>query len=130
MKAKTKLSDLAIALESDSMTDEHVARFDRESGEMVYLEAAVLRSVEEDPDYDGSDLPEWQRKETETALALLEDDGKRFIDPPHRDTRDEIENMQEFAEQWPDQAEASDLRAQLGGRGSFRRFREAIFEGA
>ena len=128
MPPKAKLSDLAMALESDGMENEHISRFDRDAGEMVYLEADVLRSVEEDPDYDGSDLPDWQRKEIETARALLADDGTRFIDPPHRDTHDEFEVMREFAEQWPDQSVASALLKLLGGRGSFRRFREAIFE--
>lgn len=125
---RVKLSALTIALESISMEDEHISRFDRDAGEMVYLEAEVLRSMEEDPDYDGSDLPEWQRKEVETARALLADDGTRFIDPPSRDAHDEFCTMREFAEQRPDESVASDLLKQLGGRGSFRRFREAIFE--
>jgi len=125
---KAELSDLAMALESTGMEHEHISRFDRRTGEIAYVEADVLRSVEEDPDYDGSDLPDWQRKEVETACALLADDGTRFIDPPSRDTRDEFEIMREFAEQWPDESVASDLLKHLGGRGSFRRFREAVFE--
>ena len=105
MPPKAKLTDLATALESDGMEEAHITRFDRDTGKMVYLEAAVLRSVEEDPDYDGSDLPDWpaqssamrragQRREVETARALLADDGTRFIDPPHRDTHDEFEVKQ------------------------------------
>jgi len=128
MPSKSRLSDLAIALESSTMDDEQISRFDREAGEVVHLEAEVLHSVEEDPDYDGGDLPDWQRREVETARALLADDGTRFINPPHRDTHDEFEVMREFAEQWPDEAVALDLLKQLGGHGSFRRFREAVFE--
>jgi len=125
---KAELSDLAMALESSGMEDEHISRFDRRTGEMAYVEADVLRSVEEDPDYDGSDLPDWRRKEVETACALLADDGTRFIEPPSRDTRDEFDAMREFARQWPDESVASDLLQQLRGPGSFRRFREAVFE--
>ena|GEM_PF-3594043 len=128
MPPKAKLSDLAMAIESDGMEHEHISRVDRDTGEVVYLEAEVLRSVQEDPEYEGSDLPDWQRKEIETARALLADDGTRFIGPPSRDTHDEFEIMREFARQWPDESVASDLLAQLGGRGSFRRFREAVFE--
>jgi len=43
-----------------------------------------LHWVAEDPNHDGSDLPDWHRKEVETARALLANDGTRFIDPPHR----------------------------------------------
>ena len=125
---KAKLSDIAMALESTGLEDEHISHFDRETGEMAYVEAEVLRSVEGNADYDGSDLPDWQRKEVETARALLTDDATRFIDPPRRDTHDEFETMREFAEQWPDESVASDLLKHLGGRGSFRRFREAVFE--
>ena len=87
MPLKAKLSELTIALESGAMADENISRFDRDTGEMVYLEAAVLRSAEEDPDYHGAGLPDWQRKEVETARALLADDGARFIDPPRRGDR-------------------------------------------
>jgi len=44
MPPKAKLSDLAMALESDNMADEHISRFDRGAGEVVYVEAEVLRS--------------------------------------------------------------------------------------
>ena len=71
-----------MALESGSMDDESTMRFDRETGEIVCLETEVLRSVEEDSDYDGSELPDWQRKEIEIARALLTDNGTRFIVPP------------------------------------------------
>jgi len=125
---RSKLSEIAIALESSAMDGEHITRFDRETGEMVYLEGKVLCSVEEDPDYDGDDLPDWQRKEIGIARALLTDDGARFIDPPHRDPHDEFESMREFAEKWPDKTVSSELLEQLGGRGSFRRFRETVFE--
>jgi len=125
---RAKLSDLTNALESSSVEDEQVSRFDREIGEMVYVKAEVLRSVEQDLDYDGSDLPEWQRNEVETARALLADDGTRFVYPPSRDTHDEFDTMREFAEQWPDESVASDLMKHLGGRGSFRRFRQAVFD--
>jgi len=128
MNAKARLSDLSMALESSDTADGHISRFDRGAGEMVYLESAVLRSVAEEPDYDGSDLPDWQRKEVETARALLDDDGSRFIDPPHREPHDKFDVMREFAQQWPDESVASDLLKQLGGPGSFRRFREAVFE--
>ena len=79
---RVKPSDLTIALESSGMEDAHISRFDREPGEMAYVKADVLRSVAEDPEYDGNDLPDWQRKEVETARALLADDGTRFTDPP------------------------------------------------
>ena len=59
MNAKAKLSDLSMALESDGMEGEHVSRFDRETGEVAYVEADVLRSVEEAPDYEDSDMPDW-----------------------------------------------------------------------
>jgi len=114
MNTKAKLNDLAMALESDGIDGEHISRFDREAAEMVFLDSEVLRSVEEDPDYDGDDLPDWQREQVETARALLADDGTRFIDPPHRDTHDQFEVRREFGEQWPDESVASDLLKQLG----------------
>ena len=43
---RVKLSDLTIAVESSSMEDEHLSRFDRETGEMVFLEADVLRCAD------------------------------------------------------------------------------------
>ena len=128
MHSKTKLSALAMGIESSAIEEEHVTCFDRESGEMVYLEREMLRSVEEDPDNDDSDFADWQQKEIKTARALLADDGTRFIDPPHSDAHDEFEVMRKFAQQRPDKVVASDLLAQLGGRGSFRGFMDAIFE--
>lgn len=47
---RVKLSDLTIARGSSGMEEEHISRFDRETGEMAYVESDVLRSVEEDPD--------------------------------------------------------------------------------
>jgi len=93
MNAEAKLSDLALALESGGMEDEHISRFDRGTGEMVYPEAGVLRSVEENPEYDGSHLADRQREGVETARALLADDGTRFIDPPSLDIHGEFEIM-------------------------------------
>lgn len=83
---------------------------------------------EEDPEYDGSDLPEWQRESIELASAMLEDDGSRFIDPPSRERHDAFQDMEEFAHHWPDRALSEHLLKQLCGRGSFRRFREAVDE--
>ena len=53
---RVKPRDLTIALESSGMEDARISRFDREPGEMAYVKADVLRSVAEDPEYDGNDL--------------------------------------------------------------------------
>jgi predicted nucleotidyltransferase len=87
-----------------------------------------MSQMEEGEPIDEDDLPDWQKDTIAVAGAILNDDGTRFIDPPTRNASREFDCMREFAEQWHDKAVSKNLLRQLGGRGSFARFREAIFE--
>lgn len=127
MNKKAKLSDLE-PIGHELM--EYAVLFDREEGRTVMVEDSMLRDIRDGDTFEEEEgaIPEWQKDALATARAVAEDDGTRFIYPPERDRREEFRWMEEFARQLPDDAVASDLRSQIGGRGSFHRFRNAVFE--
>lgn len=127
MKPKARLSDLALALDFAD-AGEHTTRFDREQAKIVSVEDYIMSRIEDGESFEDDELADWQQEEVAIAQAILDDDRSRFINPPAWDTSDRFECMREFAEQWPDKSVAGNLLDQLGGRGSFGRFREAVFE--
>jgi hypothetical protein len=86
MNPLAKLSDLIEALEFES--EEFRAYYDRQIDQIVSIEGSILSAVEEGEEEELSDRPDWQMKEVETARAVVDDTGDRFINPHNDDIKE------------------------------------------
>jgi hypothetical protein len=125
MNPPVKLSDLIFALESDS--EEIETYFDRHTGLIVRVEGTVLSAVKEGDDEELTDLPDWQKEEVETARAIADDAGDRFIDPPGKFEFHEYRHMESFIRSLPEGETAEELWRAIKGRGAFRYFKDTLY---
>jgi hypothetical protein len=122
MNLPAKLSDLMEALLFDS--DEHVSRYDRETGRLVTVERSVLSATEEEDEESLSDLPDWQKEEIEIARVIAADSGERFIDPPDKFDFHEYRHMERFIGTVENAEAAEQLWRAIKGKGAFRYFKD------
>ena len=124
MNLTAKLSDLMDALYFDS--PEHVTRFDRQAARLVTVERSVLSAVEEGDEETLASLPSWQQEEVETARAIVNDCGDRFIGAPDKFDFHEYHHMERFIGTVSEERTADDLWRAIKGRGAFRHFKDTL----
>lgn len=91
---KFQFADLADCLETDST--EFITRLDRETGQVVQLEASLLHAAEEGDEEALPDMHEWQQEQAALARAIAADDGSRFVDGPSKFDFHEYRHMERF----------------------------------
>ena len=91
------------------LSDEYPSFLDLETGEVVGVSSEVLRKADGREDEEAPDLPQWQKKEWETAILIHDYFGVRFEKLPTKYDIHEWEIMREFAES----IQSEPLRAEL-----------------
>ena len=69
-------------------------------------------------------LADWQQEEVETARAMVEDSGERFVDAPDKFDFHEYRQMERFIGTVEDSAVAEELWRAIKGKGAFRYFKD------
>jgi hypothetical protein len=120
-----KLSELTDALEFESV--ERRTYFDRHTGRIVSVADALLTAVEEGEDEALRSLPDWQKEEVETARAIVNYSGDRFIDPPGKFEFNEYRHMERFIRALPDAQATEQLWRAIKGHGAFHHFKDTLY---
>jgi hypothetical protein len=124
MNPPSKLSELILAL--DRPTEEFRTYFDRKTGMVVSVEDWMISSLEDGEEEDPDDLPDWQKKEYETARDIVDDDGSRFLPAPEKFEFHEYRVMEKFIRSIGDDEAADQLWRAIKGRGAFRYFKDTL----
>ncbi|HEX5166944.1 MAG TPA: UPF0158 family protein [Thermomicrobiales bacterium] len=134
------LSELLLAAESH---DAEMRTFiDRETGELVLVfetsfqiadeyvtsqsEAIEVSSELAEQLVDDNQLPAWQIDELADALKVALDSSGRYVPVEPRWSSEGFRDMQDFAWSLDDPTHRQHLERALGGKGSFRRFKNAL----
>ncbi len=125
MNPLAKLSALTDALEFESV--ERRTYFDRYTGRVVSVADEILSAVEEGNDKALTSVPGWQKEEVETARAIVNHSGDRFIDPPGKFEFNEYRHMERFIASLPDTKAAEQLWRAIKGHGAFHRFKDTLY---
>jgi len=118
-----KLSDVIEAM--DFASDECSTYVDKRTGKVV----AITEDISSWADGDDAieDLPEWARDDVRAAREI-EEGSKDYIGLPDRFDIDEFRMMEDFASDVEDRKVRDALLSALGGRGSFRRFKDRCID--
>jgi hypothetical protein len=116
-----KLSALIDALESES--EENLTYVDLEKGAVVFVDAALLRALEEGDEGSLVEVPAWQKSEIKIARAILGDSGERFISTPDKFDFHEYRHMERFVGSVQNPVAAEQLWRAIKGKGAFRLFK-------
>lgn len=116
-----KLSELIEPIEFDS--DEHDSYVDLQNGSVVRLAQSSLSAIEEGEEGGGEGLEDWEKEEVETARAIEEDPGKRFLNAPGKFDFDEYRQLERFIQTVDDAQAAEQLWRAIKGSGAFRHFK-------
>jgi hypothetical protein len=114
---------------------------DRETGDVIILSEEIIARAKaileeefdddmadfEEVDFDGEyDIPEWMEDEIELALRIFLEEQDRYVRIPERRPESVFSAMREFTEGLADTALREELLEILDGKGSFRRFKDAL----
>jgi len=72
-------------------------------------------------------LPGWQKEEVETARAIVNHSGDRFINPPGKFEFNEYRHMERFIGALPDVKAAEELWRAIKGHGAFHHFKDTLY---
>ncbi len=125
MNPLAKLSELTDALEFESV--DRRTYFDQHTGRIVSVEDRILSAVEEGKDEALTNVPDWQKEEVETARAIVNHSGDRFIDPPGKFEFNEYRHMERFIGALPDAEAAEQLWRAIKGHGAFHHFKDTLY---
>jgi hypothetical protein len=125
MNPLAKLSELTDALEFESV--ERRTYFDRDTGRIVSVADTLLSAVEQGEDEALRSLPDWQKEEVETARAIVNDSGDRFIDPPCKFEFNEYRHMERFIRALLDAKATEQLWRAIKGHGAFHHFKDTLY---
>ena len=113
------------AIELDSL--EYCTYFDRQKGEIVSGERTMLGAFEEGDEERFADVPDWEKGVVETARAIADDDGSRFIHAPDPREFHECRHMELFIRSLADEEAAEQLWRAIKGRGACRHFKDTLY---
>ena len=117
-----KLSELIMAIDIDS--EELVTRVDLQNGTVVTVDQSLVSALEEGDEEVLSEMAEWAKEELETARAIADDSGERFVAPPDKFDFNEYRHMERFIGTVEDARAAEDLWRAIKGKGAFRYFKD------
>ncbi|HKW29000.1 MAG TPA: UPF0158 family protein [Verrucomicrobiae bacterium] len=125
MNPLARLSELMDALEFESV--DRRTYFDRHTGRIVSVADDILSAVEEGDDEALTSVPGWQKEEVETAQAIVNHSGDRFIDPPGKFEFNEYRHMERFIGALPDAKAGEQLWRAIKGHGAFHHFKDTLY---
>ena len=117
-----KLSELVEAVEFDS--DEYGNWVDLQTGSVVRVAHSLINAVEGSDDDALDGLADWEKEEVETAKAIVEDSGERFLNTPSKFDFHEYRHLERFIGTLEDSAAAEQLWRAIKGKGAFRFFKD------
>ena len=131
---KINLRDLEDAFEMHSPESE--SYLDSESGEIVLVTDDMRRELEMlleaagpkagmEEIIQGSDVADWQKK-VFLDIHRVDEGGERFSPIPAADSHTSFSEMEEFTAEVQDARVREALTRALGGKGTFRRFRDVL----
>ena len=138
---KVDFEALEMAFEDEGL--EHANFLDLETGEVIMvtdetklmLEEICEEAVEDDSEpeavldaIEASDAHEWQKDALRDAEAVERGLGTRYLRVPDNDSDEGFRDMEAFAETVTDKNFADRLWSSLGGKGSFRRFKDTLHD--
>jgi Uncharacterised protein family (UPF0158) len=125
----------------DTVRDAFDYFLDRETGDIIILSEEIIGRTREileeefDDDmaafeevelYGEYDIPDWMEDEVELALRIFLEKQDRYVRIPERRPEKVFSAMREFTEGIENTALREELLAILDGKGSFRRFKDAL----
>jgi hypothetical protein len=139
-KLDIDLDEIQKAME-DTVRDAFDYFLDRETGAVIILSEDIIGRARtileeefdddmadfEEVDLDGEcDVPEWMEDEVELALSIFLWEQDRYVRIPERKPEHVFSAMRAFAETVADAMLREELLGILDGKGSFRRFKDAL----
>ena len=125
MNPLAKLSELTDALAFESV--ERRIYFDRHTGRIVSVADRILSAVEEGEEEALTSMPDWEQEEVETARAIVNQSGDRFIEPPGKFEFNECRHMERFIKALPNAKAAEELWRAIKGHGAFHHFKDTLY---
>jgi threonine dehydrogenase-like Zn-dependent dehydrogenase len=144
-KLNIDMNELDLVWEAEPEAFE--AYLDRETGQIVTVTPDARGYLEEfDEHYQGegaeedagaqafadwlaeSGCPGWQHEDAMAAYALARDTSDRYLAVPEQDSREGFRDMEDFVLSVEDEQVQQRLARALGGRGTFRRFKDALLD--
>ena len=122
MSPVVKLTDLTDSLDMGS--DEMGTWLDRQTGEVIVVDTAVIdavESIEGDTMPDG--LDDWQEEQLPAARGICDGD-KRYLALPDKFDFHEYRHMERFVGTFTDARVADQLWSAIKGKGAFRHFKD------
>jgi hypothetical protein len=114
---------------------------DRKTGDVIILSEEIIGRAREilDEEFDDDmadyeevefdaeyDIPDWMEDEVDLALRIFLEEQDRYVRIPERRPESVFSAMREFTERLEDALLKENLLAILDGKGSFRRFKDAL----
>jgi hypothetical protein len=139
-KLKIDMGDLLLAMDMSDLRDDSCHYLDLETGKVIFVAGEISRSLSrildevEDADDSAavaeaikmSDLSDWEREAVQEAWDVDQDSGKRFVEIPHSNSRDDYQLMVEFIGTVPDDHLRELLEVAIDGQGAFARFKNVL----
>jgi hypothetical protein len=123
-KATVKLDDLITEIEMQM--DETLTYINTLTGEVITLSREEMRAAEDEEPLEN--YPDWQRKNIEQAIKIIEDEDEAYLDFTLRNEFHEYEIVEEFIGILSEAEVREKLFGAIQGRGAFRRFKDGIRE--
>jgi Uncharacterised protein family (UPF0158) len=145
-KLKVDMMLLELAWGQESL-DLSLAYLDRETGQIITVTSETRDYVQQfDEEYGGegadedagaqafaewlarSDCPEWQREDAIAAYTVESGPSDRYLPIPEQDSHEGFRDMEAFVMSVEDARVQERLARALGGRGTFRRFKDSLLD--
>jgi hypothetical protein len=141
MKRRTINFDEVQKAMEDTARDAFDYFLDRETGDVIILSEEIIGRAKaileeefdddmaafEEVEFDGEyDIPEWMEDEVELAVRIFIEEQGRYVRIPERRPEKVFSAMREFTEGLENAGLREELLAILDGKGSFRRFKDAL----
>jgi Uncharacterised protein family (UPF0158) len=108
--------------EMDTVSNEHHAYLNRQTGELVTIAEEEIRAVEEEHDLEN--YAAWQQEAIQKTSQVLDSDD--YLPLPTKFDIHEYSIMQRFCDEVEDVELSNKLLFQMRGSGAFQRFKHAI----
>jgi hypothetical protein len=123
------LDDVVMAMDNAGSFELHNF-LDKQTGEIVMISDEFYdedEDLDEEADQE-AELPDWQRKEIETARKIMNDTEGRFEEIPANRSGESYHLMEEFIDTVREARPRDLLLRAIDSRGAFRRFKDTLFE--
>ena len=108
----------------DEQSDEMDCFLNTETGDPFYLDADLYRAIEDEEDLDC--FADWQVEEIQKAKEIF--DSGNYLELPDRFEINEYKIMEDFCFSLENKFFSKKLQESIQGKGSFKRFKEALYQ--